>query len=133
MEEKKERYVAMNHVTIIGNLTRDPVVKDGEYGKLCFFTVAVSRRDGKQSDFFSVRTTKKQAEACEKYLAKGRPVAVSGSVHLDSFGAEGNKRYVLSLNAEHVEFLSSKGGAKPETELPDVGYTDVSDDEELPW
>ena len=32
----------MNQLTIIGNLTKDPIVREGEYGNLCFFTVAVN-------------------------------------------------------------------------------------------
>jgi len=124
----------MNSITIVGNLTKDPIEKDGQYGKLCFFTVAVNRKGNKPSDFFNVRVGGKQAEACGKYLSKGRSVGVKGSVHMETYGE--SKRSVLSLDAEEVEFLGAKadGGAEKHTPEPeaDKGYTEVEDDE-LPF
>lgn len=127
----------MNQLTIIGNLTKDPIVREGEYGKLCFFTVAVNNKQkDKASDFFSVRTSRKQAEACEKYLSKGRSVTVRGPVHMESYGDEGNKRYTMTISAEEVEFLSSGNGQsrvkKNDGDEHNDGYTEVEDDE-LPF
>ena len=107
----------MNRLTIIGNLTRDPVTATTSTGKeCCNFTVAVNRRgkkrdDGQQeADFFSVHAWNDLGANCQKYLAKGRKVAVIGPVSVSTYTAnDGNVRANLDVAALEVEFLSSKG------------------------
>ena len=68
----------MNSVVLIGRLTRDPDVRytAGTQMAVCTFTVAIDRpvRAGgeKQTDFPRVTVFGKQAENCERFLAKGR-------------------------------------------------------------
>lgn len=136
----------MNQVTIIGNLTGDPVLKEGQYGPMCFFSVAVSNYK-KPADYFSVRVLSKQAESCAKFLSKGRKAAVTGPVHLSSFGEGERKKYSLVIDAQQVEFLGNNGPSRarndaegePEYEehsapakQEDDGYREVLDDQ-LPF
>lgn len=135
----------MNQVTIIGNLTGDPVLKEGQYGPMCFFSVAVSNYK-KPADYFSVRVLSKQAESCAKFLAKGRKAAVTGPVHLSSFGEGERKKYSLVIDAQQVEFLGngssrSRNDAEDEpayeehsapSKQEDDGYREVLDDQ-LPF
>ena len=139
----------MNKLTIIGNLTRDPESRTTPSGvNVCSFTVAVNRRRSAQStnqpeaDFFRISAWRQLGENCQKYLAKGRKVAVVGSVSVSTYEAKDGSgtRFTLEVNAEDVEFLSSRqedGGYAPASgESPkasaDHGFEQV-DDEELPF
>jgi single-strand DNA-binding protein len=128
----------MNSLTIIGNLTRDPELRTTSAGKqVCSFTVAVNRRRGQneETDFFRVTTWRELAETCAKFLAKGRKVAVVGSVSQNTYTAQdGAQRASMEVTATEVEFLSPA----ERTEQPAAptitknGFVEVKD-EELPW
>ncbi len=142
----------MNKLTIIGNLTRDPELRTTSTGiNVCSFTVAVNRRRSSQNtnqpeaDFFRVSAWRQLGENCQKYLAKGRKVAVVGSVSVSSYTAnDGSTRFSLDVTADDVEFLSSRSDdagytpAAPAQSAPavapvaDKGFEEV-DDEDLPF
>lgn len=104
----------MNKLTIIGNLTRDPELRTTTSGvNVCTFTVAVNKRnkkDGEQeADFFRVSAWRGLADVCSKYLAKGRKVAVVGSVTLHTYETQNGKPGAnLEVTADDVEFLSQR-------------------------
>lgn len=104
----------MNKLTIIGNLTRDPELRTTTSGvNVCSFTVAVNKRnkkDGEQeADFFRVSAWRGLADVCSKYLAKGRKVAVVGSVSLHTYESQNGKQGAsLEVVADDVEFLSQR-------------------------
>ena len=147
----------MNKLFIVGNLTRDPELRTTSSGiSVCSFTVAVNRRRSANSaannqpdaDFFRVSAWRQLGENCSRYLAKGRKVAVTGSVSVSTFqGQDGTTRASLEVNADDVEFLSPKGeGMAPGSEQSGSadGYGAVGtppqgsgfvqvDDEELPF
>lgn len=131
----------MNVLHIIGNLTRDPETRQVGDKTVCSFTVAVNRRqkdkDGNNvADFFRVSAWGKMGEICQKYLAKGRKVAVTGSVSVHAFtDKEGNAKGSLEVFAQDVEFLSSgNGGEQQAAPAPqaDADGTPV-DTEALPF
>lgn len=113
----------MNQVVIIGNLTRDPELRystGGNQTAICRFTVAVNeRRRNPQTQeweedpsFIPVVVFGKQAENCDRYLAKGRKVAINGRIKTGSYtNKEGNKIYTTDVIANSVEFLSSRNEA----------------------
>ena len=101
----------MNKLTIIGNLTRDPETRTvGSGDTVCGFTVAVNKRTSKdhpEADFFRVSAWGKLGENCQRYLLKGKKVAVTGPVSVSSYEAkEGGTRFQLEVRAEDVEFLT---------------------------
>ena len=120
----------MNKLFIIGNLTRDPELRSTRDGTpVCTFTVAVSRRQksaeaGKpDADFFRVTAWRALGESCGKYLAKGRKVAVTGSVSVNTYTAQdGSTRASMEVVADDVEFLSPKSEFAPGT----VGAIDAA-------
>lgn len=133
----------MNKVIIIGNLTRDPESATTSGGiQKCSFTVAVQRRFAnaqgvREADFIPVVAWRQLAELCGRYLAKGRKVAVGGSIQTRSYDAQdGTKRYVTEIIAENVEFLSSRDEPKepsaPAPKAAQGGFAEV-DDDELPF
>lgn len=109
----------MNKLFIVGNLTRDPELRTTPSGvSVCSFTVAVNRRrsqsnDQPEADFFRVSAWRTLGENCAKYLAKGRKVAVTGSVSVSTYQAnDGTTRASLEVNADDVEFLTSRQEAQ---------------------
>ena len=150
----------MNKVYLIGNLTRDPEMRSTSAGiPVCNFSIAVNRRfknaqTGQQeTDFFNIVAWRQLAELCGRYLAKGRKVAVCGSIQIRSYEAQdGSKRTAFDIVADEVEFLSSaNAGSAPSSDYhaavspapvqrqqapsyapADSGFTQV-DDDELPF
>ena len=151
----------MNKVVLIGNLVRDPEVRATQSGiSVCNFTVAVNRRFKKENgeqetDFLNVIAWRQLAELCGKYLAKGRKVAVTGSIQTRTYEAkDGSKRTAWDIVADEVEFLTTQNQQSSTQSAPGAyttaaskdsgtayapqphndfgGYTQV-DDEELPF
>lgn len=120
----------MNRLTIIGNLTGDPELRTTTSGKeVCSFTVAVNRRKKQQgqpeADFFRVSAWNGMAGNCKKYLAKGREVAVIGSVSVSTYKTQsGEARANLDVMAEDVEFLPNGSGMTVVND-PDDPYMEV--------
>ena len=105
----------MNSVILIGRLTRDPEVKVAQNGmSVATFTIAIDRpaREGveKQADFPRITCFGKQAEICEKCLAKGRRVAVEGRLQTGSYqNKSGDTIYITDVIARRVEILDWPG------------------------
>ena len=111
----------MNSVMLIGRLTRDPEVRytSGSQMAVANFTLAIDRpaRQGEErkADFPRIIVFGRQAETCEKYLAKGRLVAVEGRIQTGSYqNRNGATVYTTDVVASRVEFLEwgdrSSGG-----------------------
>lgn len=100
---------------LIGNLARDPELRATSGGKsVCNFTLAVNRRftnqqGEREADFIPVVVWGAQADACGRYLTKGRKAAVEGSIQVRSYAAQdGTKRYATEVVVSSVEFLSAQ-------------------------
>lgn len=122
----------MNKAFIIGNLTADPQTRVTTSGhSVCAFTVAVNGRDN-QATFFRVSAWNKLAETCQRYLAKGRKVLVSGPVSARAYTTNaGENRASLEVMANEVEFLSPH--EETTARAPENGGFVPVEDEELPF
>ena len=125
----------MNKVFLIGNLVRDPEVRATQSGiSVCNFTVAVNRRFKKENgeqetDFLNVIAWRQLAELCGKYLAKGRKVAVTGSIQTRTYEAkDGSKRTAWDIVADEVEFLSPQNQQSSTQSAPGAYTTAASKD-----
>ena len=103
----------MNLVALIGRLTRDPETRYTTTQKaVCSFTVAVDRPRAagkdKETDFIRVQAWERTAENCEKYLAKGSMVAVSGSMRVNVTEKDGQRKEYVVVKADRVEFIGPK-------------------------
>jgi single-strand DNA-binding protein len=99
----------MNQVTLIGNLTRDPELKDGKT-KVCRMRLAENGRD-EDPLYINVASFGRQAESCAKYLGKGRMVAVSGRLRFREWEDEdGEPRSEHTIAADRVDFLPGGNG-----------------------
>ena len=110
---------SLNRVILIGNLTRDPELRFTPSGSpVAGFGLAVNRtytnKQGEKVenvDFFNIVVWAKLAELCTEYLKKGRPVALEGRLQSRSWETEdGQKRSVVEVVAENVQFLGSGQG-----------------------
>ena len=111
----------MNNVVLIGRLTKDPEIRytSGTQMAVCTFTVAVDRPvksgEEKKADFPRITVFGKQAENCEKYLAKGRLVGIHGRLQTGSYTNKDSVTvYTTDVVADRVEFLGNQGGGQSE-------------------
>lgn len=105
----------MNKVELVGNLTRDPELRQTNNGtSVARFTVAVTRRyksaDGQQqTDFISCVAWRQQAEFVHRYFFKGSKIGVIGSIRTSSYDdAQGQRRYVTEVECDELEFVTPK-------------------------
>jgi len=125
----------VNNLTIIGNLSRDPELRSTPSGvAVCTFTVAVNRRNN-EADFFRCTAWRQLAENCQRFLAKGRKVAVRGSVSLNTYTKkDGSVGASLEVNADEVEFLGGNRSDADDTGLKvPEGFTPVDPGSDLPF
>ena len=132
----------MNKIFLIGNLTNDPETRTTGSGvSVCTFNIAVNRRfkgsDGNQvTDFFRINVWRQLGENCQRYLSKGKKVAIVGELQPRTYeDKNGVTRMSLDITADEVEFLTPKGESKSGgyNNVPDMaGFENVSEDE-LPF
>ncbi len=151
------------HVTLVGNLTRDPELKQLPSGtSLCKLGVAVnsSVKDSsgqwvEKANFFDVTVWGQQGENCARYLSKGRQVAVDGRLNYDAWEAQdGSKRSRVDIIADTVMFLGGQGdgagqsggsGGGRSTREPgsgsgsgdadfrDIDFSKIDDEDDIPF
>ena len=106
----------LNHIVIMGRLTRDPELRRTGSGiAVASFSVAVDRdfggRDGgeKETDFIDCVAWRSTGEFVSKYFTKGSMIVVSGRLQIRSWtDKEGNKRRSAEVVADNVYFCESK-------------------------
>lgn len=126
----------INSVTLTGNLTRDPDLRELESGtKVANLRIAVNGRRRTAGgeyvdtvDYFNVAAFGAQAEACAEYLAKGRPIAVEGRLDWREVGKGEERREYVKVIAERVEFL----GRKPREQKAESAVAEEPARESLP-
>ncbi|NLO27805.1 MAG: single-stranded DNA-binding protein [Actinobacteria bacterium] len=109
------------HVTLVGNLTRDPELRQTPNGtSVCQLGVAVnsSYKDAsgqwvEKPNFFDVVVWGVQGENCARYLSKGRQVAVDGRLDQRSWETQdGGRRSKVEIVADTVMFIGSPSEAR---------------------
>ncbi len=106
----------LNHITIMGRLTRDPELRRTGSGiAVASFTVAVDRdfapKDGgdRETDFIDCVAWRQTGEFVSKYFTKGSMAVVSGRLQIRSWtDKDGNKRRTAEVVADNVYFGESK-------------------------
>ena len=135
----------MNKAILIGRLTADPVVKMTPNNiAVCSFTVAVDRKfkdqnGNKQTDFITCVAWRGQAEVIGNYFSRGSRIGITGSIQTRSYeDAHGQKRQVVEIMVEEIEFLDTKKETAPAEEpvkeqkqSPKVEPLEESDDDDI--
>jgi single-strand DNA-binding protein len=109
---------SFNQVTLMGNLTRDPELRNTPNGQsVCNFGLALNRSyksaDGEwveATDFVDIVAWGPLGERVAQYLTKGRPALVSGRLQSRSWEQDGQKRNKLEVVAQDVTFLGGAPG-----------------------
>jgi single-strand DNA-binding protein len=109
----------LNHIVIMGRLTRDPELRrTGSGTAVTNFTLAVDRdfasKDGgeKETDFIDCVAWRNTGEFVNKYFTKGRMACVAGRLQLREWtDKDGNKRRSAEVVADNVYFADSKSAA----------------------
>ncbi|MDR0878005.1 MAG: single-stranded DNA-binding protein [Treponema sp.] len=106
----------LNHVVLIGRLTRDAELKYTAGGQaVCKFSIAVNRRrkNGDQwedeANFFDVVVWGRQGESLNQYLIKGKMVGVDGELRQDRWQQEGQNRSKVEIVANYLQLLGGSG------------------------
>lgn len=133
----------MNRVTLVGNLTRDPELKQTNTGTaVCRFAVACNRRyknaEGKyDADFVNCVAWKQTAEFISQWFSKGRPIGIDGHLQSRSYDDKnGERRYVTEVVVDSAEFVGAResqgrrqngslDGYTENTPKPEAAYTDA--------
>ncbi len=103
---------------LIGNLTKDPDLRYTPSGAaVANLRLAINSsfkgQDGTRKEetcFVTVVVWNKQAETCNQYLKKGRPVFVEGRLISRSWEVEGKPRSIMEVRADRVQFLGQGAG-----------------------
>ncbi len=106
----------LNHITIMGRLTRDPELRrTGSGVAVASFSLAVDRdfspRDGgeRETDFIDCVAWRQTGEFVSKYFTKGRMAVVSGRLQIRNWtDKDGNKRRTAEVVADNVYFGDSR-------------------------
>lgn len=116
----KVMYALKNKVQLIGNLGNAPEVKTLESGKkMARFSVATSEnyRNAKgekvtETQWHNLVAWGKVAEIAEKFLSKGKEVAIEGKLISRSYNdKEGNKKYITEIQVNELLLLGAKSEA----------------------
>ena len=109
----------MNRVILIGNLGGDPELRHTQGGSaVCNFSIATNEKwkdkNGQlqeHTEWSKIVVWGAQAENCEKYLSKGRQVAVEGKLKTNKWtDNDGIDRWSTEIHAHNVQFLSGGEG-----------------------
>ncbi len=118
---------SLNKVFLIGNLTRPPELRYTPSGTaVADVRLAVNRNYTTQSGekredtcFLTVVVWGKQAESCGEYLDKGSPILVEGRLQTREWeGKDGQKRTVIEVVADRVQFMGRGKGAPAPVAVP---------------
>jgi len=134
----------LNKVFLVGNLTRDPELRNLPSGTaVASFGMATNRvwknqQGEKQEDvqFHNIVVFGRQAEIVSQYLAKGSLILVEGRIQTRSWdGKDGSKQYRTEIVAERIQFgpkNAAKSGSFNKGEAPETQREDVSSRGGLP-
>lgn len=116
----------LNHITIMGRLTRDPELRRTGTGlAVASFSVACERdypnkdTGEKEVDFINCVAWRQTGEFVSKYFSKGSMIVVSGRLQIRNWTDDsGNKRTTAEIVADNVYFGESK---KKQDAMTNVG------------
>lgn len=107
----------INHVILVGRLTRDAELKYTNSGSaVASLSLAVNRRrkNGDQwvdeANFFDVTLWGRSAEGLSSYLTKGTRIGVDGELRQNRWQQDGQNRSKVEIVASNIQLLGNSGG-----------------------
>ena len=131
----------LNHVVLLGHLTRDPELRTTNSGvPVATFSLAVDRAykdaSGERGvDFIDIVAWRNTAEFAARYFQKGQLAAVEGRLQIrDWTDTDGHKRRAAEVVAQNIYFAGQKPQAQAGAEhAGEFAPIDGDDGEELPF
>ena len=114
----------INRFVGTGRLTRDPDLRYTPNGvAVVNFGIAVNRpfknQNGEnEADFLNVVAWRKQAENVAQYLQKGSLVGIDGRLQSRSYEKDGQRIFVVEIQAESVQFLEPRDNSTSNQQKP---------------
>ena len=122
----------LNHVVIIGRLTRDLGTDERSFGYVANgqaranVSIAVNRSKKEGNDwvnevnYFDIVIWGKTAENLKPYLTKGKQIGVDGYLKQERWEKDGQKKSRVIINANDIQLLGGKD--KGQSQDDDYGY-----------
>lgn len=130
----------LNHIVIMGRLTRDPELRHTGSGvSVANFSVAVdrdfSKGEEKETDFIDCVAWRHTGEFVSKYFTRGSLIVVSGRLQIRAYtDKDGNNRRAAEIVADNCYFGGSKNAGAATTPSPAGDYAELTEpDGELPF
>jgi len=121
--------MTLNKVFMVGNLTRDVDLRSVGDTSVASINIAMNEthksKGGEKVDttiYVQVEAWGSLADNSAKYLSKGSPVLVEGSLKLDTWEKDGQKRSMLKVRAFKIEFLPDGRKREEATQEPQMGW-----------
>lgn len=108
----------LNHVAIMGRLTKDPELRTTQNGvPVCTVSIACDRDiaakgEERKADFIEVTAWRHTAEFLSKWFTKGSLVAVSGRLETRFYEKSGERRQSVFVLAESIYFAEGRKNAQ---------------------
>ena len=138
----------INKVILVGNLGQDPEIKYTA-GGAAVTTLSIATSDSwkdkdsgmdqERTEWHRVVLWRRLAEIAGEYLKKGSKVYIEGQLQTRKWEQEGQTRYTTEIIARDMQFLDSRGSAKPSNQeesglssnqsTPDVVDSSIDDDD----
>ena len=119
--------MSLNRVQLLGNVCKDPEIRQAGDAKVASFSLATSEKykdrsgnEHENTDFHNIVCWRNHAGLCEKYVHKGDKLYIEGKLTTRSYDSNGEKKYVTEVVVSKIEFCGNKqnsnngGGATQE-------------------
>jgi single-strand DNA-binding protein len=133
----------LNKVFIVGNLTRDPDLRQTTNGTpVVNFRIAANRRFKDNSGelkeevcYIGIVAWQRLAVSCGDYLKKGSSVYIEGELRSRMVeNGDGSPKNIIEIRASHIQFLDKKKSAENNGEFVEnvglEGLEDLTDQED---
>lgn len=135
--------MSVNKAILLGNVGKDPEVRDANGVKVAQFTLATSergytRKDGMQvperTEWHNIVCWRSLAEIVEKYVRKGAKLYIEGKITTRSWDdQQGTKRYITEIVADNIEMLGGSPQRPTEQQAMNSVYGQPQQHTKAPW
>ena len=115
--------MSLNRVTLLGNVGKEPEIRDSQNGKFATFSLATTdraytKKDGTQvperTEWHNIVANGRIVETIEKYVTKGTKLYIEGKLRTRKYIARDNtEKYVTEIYLDNMELLGSKPQDNP--------------------
>jgi single-strand DNA-binding protein len=123
-----------NTIIALGHLVSDPVLRTTGTGKnICTMRLCISDGAAKNKCFIDVESWEKTADACAKFLVKGREVLVEGELSVSVWEKDGKPQSKNFIRANKVKFVGGQKKDAPASGSSTSAPVDSDDDSDIPF